>query len=278
MAAKNPYELHHCVTKHNMSNQTKLIILAAIIAVAIIGALLAPRIPQPQSYHLFADQRTLLGIPNAHNVGGNAAFFIAGAIGLFVIATRRARFHEPSEKLAWSILFFGVLLTTFGSGYYHLAPSNERLVWDRLPMTIGFMGLFTAMISEHISINAGRRLLLPLLAIGAGSVFYWRYTESIGAGDLRPYAVVQFGTLSLIPLMIALFPARYTRRSDVFVAVGIYALSKVSETLDAQIYAATSNLVSGHALKHVIAGAAVWWLARMLSKREPLERAVSTSA
>lgn len=251
-----------------MTKTTKLALLLAVVTLAILAAALAPRIAQPQSYHFFADTRTMLGIPNAHNVLGNAAFFIAGAIGLVVLANNRAKFHDSREKLAWNVLFLGVLLTTFGSGYYHLAPSSERLVWDRLPMTIGFMGLFAAIISEHISVNAGRKLLLPLLAIGAGSVFYWKYTEGIGAGDLRPYGLVQFGTLALIPLMVALFPARYTRRSDIFISLGIYALAKVAETFDAQIHAASSNIVSGHALKHVIAGVGVWWLARMLGNRK----------
>ena len=31
-----------------------------------------------------------------------------------------------------------MLLTAVGSSYYHLAPDNERLFWDRLPMTIAF--------------------------------------------------------------------------------------------------------------------------------------------
>lgn len=46
--------------------------------------------------------------------------------------------------MALAVLFAGVLLTSAGSTWYHLAPTNDSLVWDRLPMTLGFMGLFAA--------------------------------------------------------------------------------------------------------------------------------------
>ena len=61
-------------------------------------------------------------------------------------------------------LFEGVALTALGSGYYHLAPDNARLVWDRLPMTIGFMGLLAAVLAERVSVPVARRLFVPLLA------------------------------------------------------------------------------------------------------------------
>ena len=33
---------------------------------------------------------------------------------------------------AEAVFFAGILLTAFGSSFYHLAPDNERLFWDRL--------------------------------------------------------------------------------------------------------------------------------------------------
>ena len=40
-----------------------MIVLFAITVIVAAVALFLPRIPQPQSYHMFADQRSFLGIP-----------------------------------------------------------------------------------------------------------------------------------------------------------------------------------------------------------------------
>jgi len=41
-----------------------LFVLAGLTAASLAGLALVPKIPQDQAYHSFADQRTLLGIPN----------------------------------------------------------------------------------------------------------------------------------------------------------------------------------------------------------------------
>ena len=43
-------------------------------------------------------------------------------------------------------------MVAIGSSYYHWKPSNSRLVWDRLPMTVGFMSLVAVVISETLGI------------------------------------------------------------------------------------------------------------------------------
>ncbi|PYU18912.1 MAG: hypothetical protein DMG30_26090 [Acidobacteria bacterium] len=121
--------------------------------------------------------------------------------------------------MAYAVFFLGVALTSIGSAYYHWAPDNGRLVWDRLPMSIAFMSLLAAIITERITVNAGLRSLLPLMALGIASVLYWHLTELKGQGDLRLYGLVQFYPVMAIPLLLTLFPARYTRSADLFVAV-----------------------------------------------------------
>jgi hypothetical protein len=167
------------------------------------------------------------------------------------------------------IFFLGIASTSAGSSWYHLAPDNARLVWDRLPMTIAFMALFAAMISERIDLRAGLRWLVPLLLVGLASVLYWHWTEQSGAGDLRPYAAVQFFPLLAIPLLLLLFPARYTRTGDIWVALAWYALAKLFEELDGPIYDLSARIVSGHTLKHLAAAASAWTFLRMLRRRGP---------
>ena len=163
-----------------------------IVSVGVASAVLlhAP-VAQSLAYHHFADRRTIFGIPNGCDVLSNALFLVVGGLGLWYVLCANpgrgsAAFLSQGERWPYAVFFLGVLLTAFGSAYYHLTPDNARLVWDRLPMTVGFMAFLAAMIAERIDLRAGLWLLIPLIAIGAGSVFYWEWTELRGAGDLRP--------------------------------------------------------------------------------------------
>ena len=241
--------------------------LALALAVA---ALLAPRTPQPQSYHHFADQRPWLGIPRFGDVASNLPFAVFGAWGLLFLlsSTSAERFRDHRERLFYFFVFAGLLLSAFGSAYYHLAPDNGRLVWDRLPMAIGFMGLIAAMIAERVGIRLAVWLLPVLLAIGMASVVEWHYSELRGQGDLRFYAAVQTGAILALLIALAL-PPRYTRSSDLGVVAGWYLLAKILETFDRQIFS-LGRLVSGHTLKHLAAAASGLWLLKMLKQRVPI--------
>jgi hypothetical protein len=247
------------------------------LGVVVLGLVFClPPIPQDKSYHAFADGRTLLGVDNFLNVASNLPFVVVGALGLsWLFRPDSVRpdgpLRERAERWPLLVLFAGVLLTGFGSSYYHLAPDNDRLVWDRLPMTLGFMGFFASMIGERISVRAGAWLLWPLVWLGAVSVFQWQAGEARGAGDLRLYGFVQFYPLVTIPLMLYLFPARYTRSADVMIALGWYLLAKVVEAgpLDHGIYE-MGYVVSGHTLKHLAAAVGAYWLFRMVRIRRPL--------
>jgi hypothetical protein len=251
-----------------------------LIAVALLTAWVLwffPPIPQPLAYHDFADQRTLFGVPNALNVLSNLPFLFVGLAGLAFILRQRPypagrHFLTGAERWAWCIFFLGTAFTCVGSSWYHLAPDNARLVWDRLPMTLAFMALFAAMIAERIDLRAGLRFLGPLLMAGLGSVLYWHWTELRGAGDLRLYAAVQFFPLLAIPLMLLLFPARYTGTADIWIALVWYGLAKGFEELDGQILDLGAHTVSGHALKHLAAAASAWYFLRMLRRRVPARR------
>jgi hypothetical protein len=236
--------------------------------VAAIGLLL-PRIPQPQSYHMFADQRSFLGIPNFGDVVSNLPFAVVGLWGLVSLLRSKQNpvpFIDPRERWPYLIVFGGLLLTAFGSSYYHLRPSNARLVWDRLPMTIVFMSLVSAIIVERISPRTGLWLLPVLLAIGLGSVLQWYLSELHGVGDLRFYSAVQaYSTLFL--LIALLLPSSYTRGADLAIVAGFYVLAKVLELLDRPIFE-LGHVVSGHTLKHLAAAGAGYWILRMLLKRQ----------
>ena len=261
-----------------ISRRASLWLLMILTVTVVVACCMLPRIPQPQSYHQFADQRSFLGIPNFGDVTSNLPFAVIGAWGIaFVLQSHRRRDHRTfvDEREQWPYLFafVGLLLTAFGSSYYHLAPDNARLVWDRLPMTITFMSMVSAVIAERISVRLGIWLLPVLLVIGPASVYQWYWSETRGAGDLRFYAAVQAYS-ALVILMAPLFPQRYTRTGDFGLVVGFYALAKGLELLDKPIFGAV-RVVSGHTLKHLAAAAAGYCILRMLQKRKPIPIASS---
>lgn len=257
-----------------LSRRAGLAVLIAATLLIVVVALLVPRTPQPQSYHVFADQRMFLGVPNFDDVVSNVPFAIFGVWGLLFLVGLRGRrlaecFVDPRERLPWVVFFVGVVLTAFGSSYYHLNPNNSTLVWDRVPMTISFMSLVAALIAERINLRVGLWLLPLLVIVGIGSVFQWYWTELRGVGDLRFYAAVQLYAVVFVLVMMC-FPSRYTYGSALLVVAGFYVLAKLLETFDRQIFALTGDVVSGHTLKHLAASMASYWVLRMLMKRRPV--------
>jgi hypothetical protein len=252
-----------------MTRRERIALVVGLAVAGIIVAAVLPPIPQDPAYHRFADHRMLLGIPNALNVLSNVPFVLAGVAGLALLRPRGAPFVDGRERWPYAVFFAGLVLTAFGSAWYHLEPGNVRLVWDRLPLAVTIMGLFAAAIAERISVRTGVALLAPLVALGLFSVLYWHAGEMHGRGDLRLYGLVQFYPMLAVPLMMALFPPRYTRAADLGVAVGIYAGAKVFEVLDGAILAA-GHVVSGHTIKHIFVALAGYQVARMLRARVPL--------
>ena len=247
------------------------ILLVATIAIVVTGLML-PRIPQPQSYHAFANQRSFLGVPHFADVVSNVPFAIFGLWGvLFLLRYNpeelRTHFLDRRERWFYVIISIGLFLTAFGSGYYHLDPGNDRLMWDRLPMTIVFTSFVAALIAERIHLRAGLWLLPALLLIGISSVLQWHMSEMHGAGDLRFYGAVQAYAV-LFVLLASLLPTPYTRGSDLLLVAGFYILAKALEILDKPIFA-LGQIVSGHTLKHLAAALAGYSILRMIRRRRP---------
>lgn len=266
------------------------LILAAVLT-TIGMVFLLPPISQSETYHNFADKRSLFDIPNYFNVVSNLPFLLVGALGIYHVlhfrkasaaprpaaadrtsetpVSKEATFIDSKERWSYCAFFVSVAMTAFGSAYYHLDPRDGTLLWDRIPMAIGFMALVAATVSERISVKAGTQMLVPLMTLGVGSVVYWNLTQKHGYGDLRPYVLTQFGSLLVVLLLVALFPSRYTHRTDLAAALAIYGAAKIFEAADHLIFALDS-IVSGHTIKHIAAATSAYWILRMLRRREVL--------
>lgn len=239
---------------------------AKALGLWLLGAVLAglagllPRIPQPLQYHYFADQRACFGMQNCLDTASNVLFMLAGVAGLGFLRSKPGRlaFIEPYEALPYALFFLATILAGFGSGYYHIAPDNGRLVWDRAAVALALMSWFAAILCERVS-----------LAAGLGSVAYWGWSEAHGMGDLRPYGLMQLYPMLLIPLLLWLYPPRYSGDRDILIVIGLYLLALLCDLTDRPI-AALTGLFSGHTAKHVIAALAMYWVVLRLRRRRIL--------
>ena len=240
-------------------------IVVGIFVLCIIVILFIPPVPQWDEYHKFSDTRSRVNIPNFGDVMSNAGFLLAGLFGL-VKTIRNGLFDTHMDRIPYLIFFVGVTLTGIGSGYYHWAPSNDTLFWDRLPMTVAFMSFFAAVVSDRINRKFGIFLVLPVLLIaGAYSVIYWQLTEAEGAGDLRIYGMVQFFPLVAIPVIIWLYrDYRYTDGRMFSWIACFYICSKLLEYFDEEVFNLLNYLISGHSLKHLTATIAAFMVLQML--------------
>ena len=209
-----------------------------VLAMAFYGPIF-----QPAGYHAFADQRVLFGIPHIGDVVSNLGFLLVAAYG-----ARRMQRRDPA-----AILFIVALaLTAFGSTWYHLAPDDARLVWDRLPIALACAALLAGAMPKP-------KLVLPALTVTAAlSVWWWVMT-----GDLRFYLLIQVAPLVLVPLLQWQYRAEAAQRRAFGLAIVLYVLAKLCEVADQSMFAAL-GLVSGHTMKHLLATLAALVLAHHL--------------
>lgn len=188
-------------------------------------------IRQNEAYHNFADDRSHLGIPNFNDVASNI-IFVAVAVVLMIFNA------DPiAESEALPVFYRALFLVGPCSAYYHLAPSSETLVVDRLAMAAAFGALQAHAHGMHPI------LLWPTVASSMATVVYWKRTK-----DLRPYICLQYGGAITL-----LFTRQWT-------TLPFYALAKVCERFDGHIFGLTSGNISGHTLKHIFAAVAAAFL------------------
>jgi hypothetical protein len=241
-----------------------IVTIGIVVIMAVYG-----RIAQPLHYNEFADGSAIFGIHHAADVLSNAGFALVAIWGWLTLWPRRRSDRLRAGWPGYRLFLIGLLLTAFGSGFYHFAPDNARLIWDRLPIALACAGLLVGVRGDT---QPGLKTEFEAIVLGlfaVASVAWWVYTDSSSADDLRPYLLLQILPLVLIPLWQAMYRAPRTDRIAFAAAMGLYVLAKIAEVLDHEI-ADTFGFVSGHTLKHLIAtmatAAVVWGLTRRFSE------------
>lgn len=240
-----------------------MIPLLAAASPALAFWIFSGPLPQDPRYHLFADDRSVFGIPNFLDVTSNLLFCVVGIWGSFIYRRHRERFPFGEAVFGFTL---GVFLTGLGSAFYHWQPSSDTLIWDRLPISLTFMSFTALIIFERISETWGRRLFVPLLVAGIGSILFWAWRD-----DLRPYAIVQFYPILALPVI--LLTTRGPGTGYYWLVLLGYGLAKVLEVLDIPIFNLLGTVCSGHTLKHVMGSIAALFVIlkfRDQARREPL--------
>jgi hypothetical protein len=251
------------------STTAKTIILVVLAASIIIASAFVDPVAQDPQYHQFADQTAYFKIPNTLNVVSNLFFALVGLAGLFSLCIRRSLVVIRSIFPVYVTFFAALVIIAPGSAYYHWMPNNQSLVWDRLPITLAFMSFFTLILAERISLKFSKMIFLPLIITGILSIVYWHYSELAGEGDLRPYGLVQFLPILLIPVILLMFEARFTHDRALWWFLGCYLVAKGFEIFDDQVLDFLV-VISGHSLKHLFAGSGCLIYLRYLQIRKNL--------
>lgn len=242
--------------------------LPTVTTVAVaVGLLLVGPIVQPAWYYDFADHSTFLGVPHAGDVISNIGFTVVGALGIMALWPQRSHKGLRAGWNGYLLFLISLILTGAGSAYFHLAPDNQRLVWDRLPIALACAGLLAAVRAETRRLPESADDTIWFAFIAALSVAWWYYTGRNGApGDLRPYLALQALTMVLIPQWQAIGRSANADRAWFAAACGVYIVARLCELADHQIHEALGFL-SGHTLKHLLATAAATVVVVRLQRR-----------
>lgn len=245
--------------------------MLAVVALYGLLRLSSGPLPQDPAYHLLADTRVCFGvIPHAGDVITNLAILLAGVFGLAL----RPRMTVAAEAgTGVNVLIAASILTAFGSAYYHWAPANATLVWDRLPMTIVLMSLLALVMADRVHPLFARDALWPFTALGFLSVILWGVSEAMGQGDVLLYLIVRIATEIAIVFLLVLRQPRRTGSMWLVAALVSEVVMAFFEHFDHELFRLTGGFVSGHNMKHVMAGVALafvfWWL-RSRNQTPPL--------
>jgi hypothetical protein len=245
---------------------------SALLFALVVAWLAHGPVHQLAAYHAFADRRALAGIPNAADVLSNLAIAAAGLWGLWLTRTRAARVALGTAWPGFALFFTALALTALGSGYYHWAPDNARLVWDRLPIALACAGLIAGARAATVAPRQGPWAVAALAALAVASVQWWTWTDARGFDDLGPYLLFQAAPVVLVPFWQASARSSPRERWLFALAILLYALAKAAEMADRAVLDALG--VSGHTLKHLFAAAAAFALVAMATGA----RAIRTSS
>lgn len=242
------------VADNNSSNKWFWVMWASLFGIAMLLQYMG-LLHTPSHYHDFADNRAFLSINNTLDVLSNLPFLFVGLWGALYLKQ-----YNNNNINSWFIVI-GSMLVCFGSGFYHLAPDNYRLLWDRLPISLVFSGIFMyAVYSLKLTTIPEKTLSITYAMFSICTVFLWYAGEVNGASWLGPYVFLQFGGIILLLYMAYVAYKRGNKNltKAIVITMLCYVAAKVCETFDPVILMHTSSIISGHTIKHILSAYALY--------------------
>lgn len=227
-----------------VSNKTIFYVAMVISIITIIA--LSP-LTQSQLYHNFAEQRILFNIPHFGDVLSNLSFVVVGILLLWQSKTWQYTELYKGQYSLFKFLAYGSILLGLGSGYYHWAPVDITLAWDRATMILGFGVIFYDSCLRYNIFSVNK----PLIGVSITTILFlctiifWLVTSR-----LEPYVFVQFFTMFIL-VVFAIKNYKEIPSKHLFNMFVWYALAKLFENQDKTIFSYTNELISGHTLKHI---------------------------
>ena len=234
-------------------------------ALLLLLALLLPEYAQTAHYHAFADQRSLAGLPHAADVLSNLGFVVMGVLGLRALWQADICRVNGTARAMCALFFAGLLCTSLGSSFYHWAPQDASLVWDRLGMSVAFAGLLGLAVQTRLDDTSASVAALIMLVAAPLGVAVWAQT-----GNVLPWALVQGGGMLAVVWLTFLEPRRHALPVELGWVIGLYVVAKLLEMSDVDVFDVTGHMISGHSLKHWVAAAAALPVIRALHKRRDI--------
>ncbi|KAG0500525.1 hypothetical protein HPP92_000597 [Vanilla planifolia] len=248
---------------HILHRENRLRLCGAIALVGLILMVITPRIPHSPTHHFFADMRNFLGVPNTLNVLTTYPFLLIGVPGLVLCVSGSCfSISLKGELWGWVLFYSGIAAAAYGSAYYHLKPDDDRIIWDRLPMMVSTISLLSNLVIERVDEWAGISCLASLLMLVFVSAAYERTFD-----DLRLCMIFHFIPYIIIPVLVFLFPPKYTHSTYWFWATGFYLISRFESLADMKVYNVDRYLISGHSLEHLCLAMVPFILTVMLCLR-----------
>jgi hypothetical protein len=246
--------------------KTNKIIFYTAIFISVLFILALAPITQSQEYHQFAEQRLIGYIPHFGDVLSNLSFIVIGT--LLLVESRHWNAVEiyKGQKTLFTALAYSSIALGLGSGYYHWAPVDYTLAWDRATMVLGFAIIFyDSCIRYDIFSKKGICKGTAITTIVfLGTVVFWMLF-----GRLEPYVFVQFFTMFVL-VVLAIKNYKEVPSRHLFNMFIWYLIAKVFETFDKEIFMMTGELMSGHTLKHIAYAMALYAFGKHMLKRNEI--------
>ncbi len=241
------------------SRRGALTLLATLLLFVALGLLAWGPLPTGAHVHEYADGRSWMHIPNTANVLVNLLVFWLAVWGW--CATRISAWPRALRRPLQGFHLW-VMAAAFAAAIYHAAPSDAQLVASRACQACAFVLLALGLLAERVDARFGSGSVcvcatIAVLLTGAATAYVGQHQ---GHADLRALLLIESIPLLLIPIAVLRLPGTQTRGSDWWIALVLYAISKLLALADAPIFHA-SGWISGHTLMHLGCALVVGWMA-----------------